>query len=85
MKNSGDGDGADDVPKVAIPTASVPLMTELIFSHSTENPNLDAPDKNEMESPLLKCASCSVCVHACKYQSVFLLSLMFFFVPWNKT
>ena len=65
-QNTDDGEITEDKPVGALPAASVPLMTEFIFSHSTENPSLEAPNSSETESPLLKCASCNVCVHACK-------------------
>ena len=65
QRNTADREDMYSTPVSSLPAASTPLMTETIFSHSTENPSVDVPNKSS-ESPLLKCASCNVCVHACK-------------------
>ncbi len=50
-----------------LPAASAPLMTELIFGYSGEALQPPPPPGEAGESPLLRCASCGVCVHACEY------------------
>lgn len=81
QKSCEDEKEVDFTPVTALPESSTPLMTEAMFNYTAETPQQDTKPSTVAASPLVKCSSCNVCVHACELPYISFSYLMLFFGP----